>query len=171
MEVSVVMRLAEPFLGKGRNITMDNFFTPLKLATTLQAKKTSLVGTLGRQKPELPPSMKQPVELFSTKVLTCADTTLMVYKAKQSTVHTGVGTFSGAKAKPEVVTYYNNTKYGVDVLDQIVRANSVKGGTHRWPVAVFYNILDLAGINAHILFRECTSSMIAQRKFLQQLAE
>ena len=65
---SVVMKLVEPFLGKGRNITTDNFFTSLKLATALQAKKTSLVGTLGRQKRELPPSVKQPAELFSTKV-------------------------------------------------------------------------------------------------------
>ena len=35
-----------------------------------------------------------------------------------STVHTGVGTFSGAKAKPESVMYNNNTKYGED-LDQM----------------------------------------------------
>ncbi len=59
----------------------------------------------------------------------------------------------------------------MDVLDQIARAYSVKGGTCRWPVAVFYNMLDLAVINAHILFKECTSSTIAWRKFMQQLAE
>ena len=35
-----------------------------------------------------------------------------------STMHTGVGTFSGVKAKPESVMY-NNTKYGEDVLDQM----------------------------------------------------
>ncbi|CAB1424951.1 unnamed protein product [Pleuronectes platessa] len=43
----------------------------------------------------------------------------------------------------------------------------------RWPgpVAVFYNILDLAGINAHILFKECTTSKIHTRKFPLQLVE
>lgn len=56
---SVVLKLAEPFLGKGRNITTDNFFTSLKLATALQAKKTSLVGTMGKSKRELPPSAKE----------------------------------------------------------------------------------------------------------------
>ncbi|XP_073345276.1 uncharacterized protein [Pagrus major] len=175
---NVVLRLVEPFLGKGRNITTNNFFTSLKLATALQAKKTSLVGTMSKQKQELPPSVKQQAELFNTKVLKCGDATLTVYQGKPrknvcilSTVHTGVGTFSGAKAKPESAMYYNNTKYGVGVLDQMARAYSVKGGTRRWPVAVFYNILDLAGINAHILFKECTSSRIARRTFLQQLAE
>ena len=29
--------------------------------------------------------------------------------------------------------------------DQIARMYLVKAGTRRWPVAVFYNILDLAG--------------------------
>ena len=34
-------------------------------------------------------------------------------------MRTGVGTFSGAKAKQESVMYYNNTKYGVDLADQM----------------------------------------------------
>ncbi|XP_026059293.1 uncharacterized protein LOC113043955 [Carassius auratus] len=175
---SVVLKLAEPFLGKGRNITTDNFFTSLKLATALQAKKTSLVGTMGKSKRELPPSAKEQAQLYNTKVLKCADATLTIYQGKPrknvcilSSVHTSVGITDGPKAKPESVTYYNNTKYGVDVLDQMARAYSVKGGMRRWPVAVFYNILDLAGINAHILFKECTSSKIARRKFLLRLAE
>ena len=66
-------------------------------------------------------------------------------------MHTGVGNFSEEKAKPESVIYYNNTN-SVDILDQW--AYSFKGGMRRWPVAVFYNILDLAGINARILFKE-----------------
>ena len=42
----------------------------------------------------------------------------------------------------------------MNVLDQMARAYSVKGGTRRFPVTVFYNVLDLAGINARILFKE-----------------
>ncbi|XP_029910704.1 uncharacterized protein LOC115361474 [Myripristis murdjan] len=175
---SVVLRLAEPFLGKGRNVTTDNYFTSLKLATTLQGKKTSLLGTVSKMKRELPPSAKDQAELFSTKVLKCGDATLTIYQGKPrknvcilSTVHTSVSITDGPKAKPESVIYYNNTKYGVEVLDQMARKYSVKASTRRWPVAVFYNILDLAGINAHILFKECTSSHIARRKFIQQLAE
>ncbi|XP_032364546.1 uncharacterized protein LOC116678920 [Etheostoma spectabile] len=175
---SVVLKLAEPFLGKGRNITTDHFFTSLKLATALQAKKTSLVGPLGEAKRECPPSVKEPAELFSTKVLKCANATLTIYQGKPrqnvcilSSVHTSVGITDGPKAKPESVTYYNNTKHAVDVLDQMAKAYSVKDGTRRWPVAVFYNILNLAGINAHVLYKECTSSRIPRRRFLLQLAE
>ena len=59
----------------------------------------------------------------------------------------------------------------VDVPDQMGRAYSVKGGTQRRPVVIFYNILDLAGINARILFKECSSSRNARWTVLQQLAE
>lgn len=52
--------------------------------------------------------------------------------------------------------YLNNTKYDVDVLDQIARPYSVNGARHRWPITVFYDILNLAGINTHILFKECS---------------
>ena len=48
---------------------------------------------------------------------------------------------------------YNYTEYGKDVLDQMARTlHQRRYG--RWPVAVFYNILNLTGINAHILFKE-----------------
>jgi len=40
---SVVLRLVEPYKGKGRNVTTNNFFTSLKLADELKKKDTSLV--------------------------------------------------------------------------------------------------------------------------------
>jgi len=66
--------------------------------------------------------------------------------------------------------YYNKTKAGVDSLDQMARKYSTRAGTRRWPVHVFYNILDLAGINAWILFKECTGSNVPRREFLLKLA-
>jgi hypothetical protein len=44
----LVLRLVEPYMGKGRNVTMDNFFTSIPLADKLIAKKTSLLGTMDR---------------------------------------------------------------------------------------------------------------------------
>lgn len=175
---AVVLKLAEPFLGRGRNITADSFFTSLKLAAALQAKGTGIVGTVESSKSEMPPSAKEQAELFSTKLLKSGDATLTIYQDKPktnvcilSTVHTTVGISYGPKAKPDSVTYYDSTKYSVDLLGQMARAYSVSSPTRRWPVAVFYNILDLAGINAHVLFKECTGSNTDRRRFLQQLAE
>ena len=50
----------------------------------------------------------------------------------------------------------NSTKFGVDVLDQMARKYTVNAATSRWPVQFFCNILDLAAINAHILYKLVT---------------
>ena len=50
----VVMKLAEPYLKKGRNITTDNYFTSVKLAKLLKSKNTSLLGTLNKMRREVP---------------------------------------------------------------------------------------------------------------------
>ncbi|CAK6968768.1 piggyBac transposable element-derived protein 4-like [Scomber scombrus] len=66
----VVMKLMEPYLGKGRNVTTDNYFTSLTLAKTLLKRNTSLVGTMNKARSELPPSVvSQRGELFATKLL------------------------------------------------------------------------------------------------------
>ncbi|KAK7915662.1 hypothetical protein WMY93_011423 [Mugilogobius chulae] len=116
-------------------------------------------------------------EPFTGKVLKSAHATLTIYQGKAktnvsilSTVHSSAGTLSGPKAKPEPVVYYNRTKVGVDVLDQMLRMYSVKAATRRWPVAVFYNILDMAAVNAWILYKKCMGSKISRRDFIFELA-
>ncbi|KAF3853838.1 hypothetical protein F7725_014526 [Dissostichus mawsoni] len=85
-----------------------------------------------------------------------------------STQHQHVAISTERKKKPEAVDYYNHSKVGVDVLDQMARQYSVKGGTRRWPVAVFYNVLDLAAINAWVLYQSCMSQNIPRRDFVLQ---
>ena len=44
-----------------------------------------------------------------------------------------------------------------------------KRGTRRWPVAVIYNILDLACMNAFVLYKEKTGDSISRRDFIFKL--
>ena len=74
------------------------------------------------------------------------------------------------KKTPETVEFYNKTKCGVDVADQMVKQYLFKAGTRRWPVAVFYNILDLAGINAFVLYKKRTGDKVSKRDFSLKLA-
>ncbi|XP_065814652.1 activating transcription factor 7-interacting protein 1 isoform X2 [Labrus bergylta] len=176
---SVVMKLVEPYVGKRRNVTTGKFFTSLTLAKNLQRKNTSLVGTVNKARRELPSLVQeQRGELFATKVLKHERATLTVYQEKPrksvallSTMHPTVSIGSDRKRKPETVTFYNVTKVGVHVLDRMARRYTVKGRTRRWPVAVFYNLLDMAAINAHVLFKACTSTTIPRRAFILELAK
>ena len=43
---NVVLKLANPYLNRGHEITTDNFFTSVKLAEALKEKRTTLLGTI-----------------------------------------------------------------------------------------------------------------------------
>lgn len=53
----VVKRLAQPIYGTGRNVTADNWFTDVKLVTELRETRLSYVGTIKKNKRELPPDL------------------------------------------------------------------------------------------------------------------
>ena len=177
----VALKLVEPYTGRGRNITMDNFFTSIPIATKLFRKKTTVVGTIRANKRELPKLAKQKKDKmtrFSTKLYRTNNCTLTVYKAKQnkkvlilSSMHQSVKIEKNDACIPETIRLYNSTKFGVDVTDQMARKYSVKSKSRRWPLQVFFNILDLAGINAWILYKETTGSLISRQNFLFQLGE
>jgi len=171
----VVMTLMEPYFGRGYNVTMDNFFTSVELAQKLLDKRTSLVGTLRLNRREIPVSSK--LTTHDSVFYSCDSLNLVKYQAKPmktvvvlSTLHKGAACQTDGKKKPEAVLYYNENKCGVDMLDSMCRQMSTKAGCRRWPLAVFWNILDIAGINAWILFRKTTNSQISRRQFLRQLS-
>ena len=56
------------------------------------------------------------------------------------------------KGKPEIIMYYNKTKGGVDTFDQICSNNSCSRMTKRWPMAIFYGLVNVAGVNASTLY-------------------
>lgn len=72
---------------------------------------------------------------------------------------------------PDFIQFYNKTKFGVDMTDQMARKYTVKSSSCRWPLQIFFNILDLAAINAWILYKEVTGMQIERKQFLFQLAE
>lgn len=54
--------------------------------------------------------------------------------------------------KPVMILDYNKTKGAVDRVDQLCHTYSVQRRTKRWPLAYFYNCLNLAAINAQVVF-------------------
>ena len=174
VSVQVVMRLLKLYLNKGRNVTTDNYFTSMKLATDLQKCKTSLLGTVNRIRKEVPAVVKHMKEpLYSTTLYKSGDVTMTVYQGKArknvvlfSTLHQNITIAENAKKTSESVKAYNDTKYGVDIVDQMARKYSVKTSTRRWPIHSFQNTLDLAAINAWIAYKEVTKNNIPRRVFL-----
>uniref|UniRef100_A0A1A9V4M7 PiggyBac transposable element-derived protein domain-containing protein n=1 Tax=Glossina austeni TaxID=7395 RepID=A0A1A9V4M7_GLOAU len=67
--------------------------------------------------------------------------------------------------------YFDLFDSSVDVTAQMAKKYSAKSKCQSWVLQVFFNILDLAGVNAWLLYKETTGEEISGQKFLFQLAE
>ena len=54
--------------------------------------------------------------------------------------------------KPDMILHYNATKGGVNTLDQLVKNYTGKRVTKRWPMIIFYWMLDVAAYNSAVCF-------------------
>ena len=59
-----------------------------------------------------------------------------------------------AKKKPEIIEFYNWSKAGVDKMDKMLGRYTTKRLTQRWPLAFFYNFLEVTCLAAYILYYE-----------------
>ena len=53
----------------------------------------------------------------------------------------------------------------------MLRQNSSKVASRRWPLHVFYNVLDMAVVNSWIIYKETLKSNITRRNFTKRLCE
>ena len=85
-------------------------------------------------------------------------------------MHRNVNIDQGHKKKlPEMVQYYSKSKVDVDALDQMARYHTCKSSSRRWPVVVFFNILDCACINSYIVYCSTTKVKLSRKQFLLEL--
>ncbi|ROK74123.1 hypothetical protein DPX16_22264 [Anabarilius grahami] len=132
-------------------------------------RKTTILGTVNKIRREIPQSARHTDRNeFTTQVFSTTAATLTVYIL--SSMHSVIQTDNTTKRKPNTVTLYNTTKCGVDVMDQMVQEYTVRTGTRRWPVAVFYNMIDMAALNAHVLYQACIGRQERRVDFLVELA-
>lgn len=183
---TVVLHLTEPYNHSNRNVTCDNFFTSLDLGNQLLSNGLTMVGTLRKNKPFIPPEFQpnRTRENESSLFGFTNNFTLVSYvpsKSKAvlllSSMHHTNDTIVEEANKPDIILYYNETKSGVDTLDQMVHAYSCKRKTNRWPAAFFMNLIDVCGVAAYVVWITLhpewkeTRKKTRRRLFLVELAE
>ncbi|KAE9528810.1 hypothetical protein AGLY_012385 [Aphis glycines] len=180
---SVVKRLVQPFRNTGRNITTDNWFTSVPLAIDLfNNYKLTLVGTIRKNKRQLPiefTSIKNRPIYTSYFGFSEDKVTIVSYTPKKnkivlllSTMHHSSTIDESTKEikKPEIITFYNCTKGAVDTMDKKTENYTVARKSCRWPLTVFYSILNIAGLNSQIIFQENTKIKMSRLNFLKTLS-
>lgn len=168
----IILKLMEPFLGYGRNVTINNRLLNVSMAKSLLAENTTIVGKIHGNK------VNEKMTLFSSELYKSNHCSLTVYKNKPrkaltvlSSMHSSIEIDKSDKRVPETVKFYYDTKFAVDVAAMMARKYSVKSKSRKWQRRLFFNILDLAGINAWILYQEITGDNMTRQTFLFQLAK
>lgn len=139
---SIVVRLVQPYTGKGRNVTIDNFFTDMKVVEKMTERKTTIVGTVRRNKKFLPPPFKakKNLNLYSSSFAFNPETSAMLANYQGhcnknvvvlSTMHDKPDVSDGEKKEPDVVLFYNATKGGVDTMDKLALTYTTKRASKR----------------------------------------
>ena len=113
LSADVVKFLSQQLHFTRVNITTDNWFASSQLATDLLQKQITLLGTMRKNRGELP------VE------------------------------FVTGKGRSVASNYFGFS----DRVYQLCHNYSVQKRTKRWPLAYFYNCLNIAGINSMVIFQ------------------
>nr|CAH7712308.1 unnamed protein product [Callosobruchus chinensis] len=144
---------------------MDNWFTSFSVIEDLFTDyRLTVVGTVKKNKRELPTELTEikgrPV--YSSIFAYQQNMTLVSYVPRKrknvlavSSMHYDgrIDQDTGDKKKPEMITFYNATKVGVDSADQKMAQYTVSRNTRRWPMVMFYNMINIAGINGHVVYK------------------
>ncbi|CAH1977147.1 unnamed protein product [Acanthoscelides obtectus] len=83
-----------------------------------------------------------------------------------------IGPGSGDQQTPGIIMYYSFTKGGVDTNDHLCGTYSAGRRTKRWPLAIFFHLINVACINALVVHRANTTKSRTQmrRNFLRQFS-
>ena len=177
---AVVERLVAPIANTGRNVTTDNWFTSMELSESLLKNyKLTLLGTIRKNKPQLPREFveEKTRPIGSSMFGFQENSTLVSYVPKKgrnvlllSTIHND-DKIDANTGKPDMIMMYNSTKGGVDVVDKLCAGYNCARATRRWPMVIFYSLMNIAGINAFVIFNSNNpNSNMFRGTFLETLA-
>lgn len=158
----IVEELVSTINGSNRNITMDNWFTSVELANHfLQSHGCTILGTIRKNKRQIPQQLLEMNKSRSPNTSIFVydkNLTMVSYKPKQnknvlllSSMHTEGGINENTK-KPYMIEYYNSTKGAVDTVDQMCSGHNTSRKTKRWPMAIFFNIINLSIVYGYVIY-------------------
>jgi hypothetical protein len=160
LATNVVLRLVDHLpnnVKQGRQVTYDRYFFDLKLSKALLERKMTSLGVVDHKRSFVPSELKLVrKELYSSWFFFSGSNTILSYQAKEkkrpvillSMSHQYPEVFDDEKNLPVMINDYNRTKIGVDLVGQCINNYTVRRITRRWPMMVFFNIIDIAGVNA-----------------------
>ncbi|KAM0728009.1 PiggyBac transposable element-derived protein 4 [Formica fusca] len=177
---AIVQRLIEHLKGSNSNLSCNEYYTSYLLAVSLLADKITFLGAMGKDHREVPLCFLagKPRPVDSTRMGFRNDATLVSHVPQRgkavivlSTAHHDAK-FNPQTKKPVIIEHYNAAKDAIDIVERTCAIYSVSKKTKRWPLTAFFVLLDVAGVNAQILYNASQSKFLQKyrRGFLKTLA-
>lgn len=174
-----VRTLTEPIHGTKRNVTCDNRFMSVSLVDRMMKEpfELTMVGTIRKNELEMATNFKFAKQVGTTQFAFHDDKILVAYSPKKTKTTLFLSSFhktpelDPVSGKPEIIMFYKSTKKATQTFDQLCQEYTTCRMTRRWPVRVFYGMLDQAGINATVLY-SCNpgNTLSSRRECLRKLA-
>ncbi len=170
---SVVMTLLAPYLGKGRVLYVDNWYSSPSLFQHLLYHGTGACGTVRANRKGMPvftgKMVKGQVECRQNRtqlVVKWHDKrdVLMLTTVHSMMSATGkVDHVTGErKVKPHCVLEYNKKMGAVDRADMVKGFLECARKTRKWYKKIFFYLLDTAVLNSHIVHRQLSGKKFTQ---------
>lgn len=179
----IVLELSEPYLDCGRTLYVDNWYTSIELAESLNDRQTHLVGTL-RPTGNLIQKMSHKKKLKRGEVISMRSfSNILVLKWKDkrdlyilSTKHNSemisIDHHCKYIKKPKVVIDYNLDKSPIDLSDQLSSySNPLRCSIKWYKKVVLDTLLNIGVVNSLVLFNKEINSKMTITAFRTILVE
>ena len=190
----VVLKLTEPYFNKGYKLFVDNWYTNVPLFLELEKKGIRACGTVRGNRKYLPQDIvdqqcEQVKSLVRGESLFRQSGNLICVTWKDrklvhllSTLPEGLGIGQIERrvktrgqwqrqniAQPQLIKLYNSHMGGVDLGDQRIATccRLMKGNI--WYYKIFFHMLEVAVLNAHIMYRRAGHPRVTLVKFKENL--
>ena len=161
---SIVMTMMAPFLNKGHNLYVDNWYSSPNLFKLLYNNKTGACGTVRKNRTGMP---KLERRLNQGEVENKCDGNMLALKWKDkrevhmlSTIHDSSMIKTRKRKrngmfvyKPICVHDYSQNMGGVDKVDMQISFTESIRKTVKWSKKVFFHMLDLSIFNSYAIYK------------------
>ena len=150
---------------RGRNLSVDRFYTSVPLAEWLFQKGVTIVGTLQANRKGIAKDMKKTdgrpelsyevhwsdrnkhmsIHSYVVKTKSSGPRNVLLLTTMKPILAI---TKDDGKKKPAIYKLYDFTKGGTDIVDQRAESYTCKAKSNRWTLVGFYYVLDICRINA-----------------------
>lgn len=169
--IDIVKRMVEPLKNSNRNLTLNSYYSTYSLIQDLLETDIKTIAAVKKHKLEIPPEFlpEKTGQVGSFLAGYQDDMTLVSYVPKRNK---SIILLSTIEEKPHnIILEYNKTRNSVDTIDKMCSSFSTQRITKRWPLALFFRMLDIAGINSEIIYNANQSPKKPNRRqFLINLA-